>query len=491
MSKPGKLNPESFMKTCFKKRLLMPALIIGLGLILTGRAVAQTNTILHKFTGSNGANPHAGLILSGNTLYGTTSQGGSLAPGTVFRIDTDGMNFTNLYNFKEEGDDDGILTNSDGDEPLAGLILSGNTLYGTGSSGGTSGDGTVFNINTDGSSFTNMHNFTGSDGFGPEAGLIISGNTLYGTAFAGGSGGKGTVFAINTDGSGFTNLYNFTATDPVTGTNSDGAFPQAGLIISGNTLYGTTTSGGTNGEGTVFAINTNGMGFRNLYSFTTTDPPIGTNSDGANPQAGLILSGNTLYGTASGGGIAGKGTVFAINTDGSGFTNLYSFTATDPDTGTNSDGANPVAGLILSGNTLYGTATSGGSSGNGTVFAIHTDGTGFTNLYSFNGGGIGDGSFPLAGLILSGSTLYGTTDLGGSSGNGTVFSLSVTLPSAPQLTIMLSGTNVILTWPTNVTGFTLQTATNLVSPVVWIPVSGQNAVTNPVSGKQMFYRLSQ
>jgi uncharacterized repeat protein (TIGR03803 family) len=375
MSKPGKLNPESFMKTCFKKRLLMPALIIGLGLILTGRAVAQTNTILHKFTGSNGANPHAGLILSGNTLYGTTSQGGSLAPGTVFRIDTDGMNFTNLYNFKEEGDDDGILTNSDGDEPLAGLILSGNTLYGTGSSGGTSGDGTVFNINTDGSSFTNMHNFTGSDGFGPEAGLIISGNTLYGTAFAGGSGGKGTVFAINTDGSGFTNL--------------------------------------------------------------------------------------------------------------------YSFTATDPDTGTNSDGANPVAGLILSGNTLYGTATSGGSSGNGTVFAIHTDGTGFTNLYSFNGGGIGDGSFPLAGLILSGSTLYGTTDLGGSSGNGTVFSLSVTLPSAPQLTIMLSGTNVILTWPTNVTGFTLQTATNLVSPVVWIPVSGQNAVTNPVSGKQMFYRLSQ
>ena len=137
---------------------------------------------------------------------------------------------------------------------------------------------------------------------------------------------------------------------------------------------------------------------------------------------------------------------------------------------TNSDGANPFAGLILSGNTLYGTAEGGGSSGNGTVFAVNTDGTGFTNLHSFTAPRCchryrnSDGANPHAGLILSGNTLYGTAYDGGSSGNGTVFSLS--LPP-PQLTIIPSGANVILTWPTNATGFTLQSTTNLVSPAVW------------------------
>jgi formylglycine-generating enzyme required for sulfatase activity len=110
----------------------------------------------------------------------------------------------------------------------------------------------------------------------------------------------------------------------------------------------------------------------------------------------------------------------------------------------------------------------------------------------------------LGGLILSGNTLYGT-EAGGFLGfydnlsGGTVFSLSF----APQLTIALSGTNVILTWPTNVvvfnySGYTLQSTTNLVSPVVWTTVSptpvvvnGQNTVTNPISRTQQFYRLSQ
>src|ERR1035437_3499689 len=219
-------------------------------------------------------------------------------------------------------------------------------------------------------------------------------------------------------------------------------------------------------------------------------------SDGAYPYGGLILSGNILYGTAYGGGSSGNGTVFAVSTDGTGFANLHSFTATS--NYTNSDGASPYAGLILSGSTLYGTAFQGGSSGDGTVFAVHTDGTGFTTLYSFtalNNSTNSDGANPDGGLILSGNTLYGTAGYGGSSGYGTVFSLS--LPPPPQLTIIPSGANVILTWPTNAAGFTLQSTTNLVSPTVWITnspapvvVNGQYAVTNPVSGTKKFYRLS-
>src|SRR5882762_4166107 len=158
--------------------------------------------------------------------------------------------------------------------------------------------------------------------------------------------------------------------------------------------------------------------FTTLYRFTDLDTNY-FNSDGAGPH-GLFLSSNTLYGTASGGGSSGNGTVFAVNTDGSGFTNLYGFTG-------GNDGGAPTAGLILSGNTLYGTTTAGGGSGNGTVFAVNTDGSGFANLYRFTGGN--DGGAPNAGLILSGNTLYGTAAGGGGSGNGTVFSQILTPPA--------------------------------------------------------------
>ena len=468
------------MKTYTKNLFRLPALIAGLGLIPVDRVTAQTFTTLHKFTSvsgpsatnSDGFDPVAGLILSGNTLYGTASRGGSSGYGTVFKINTDGTGFTTLHSFT--GFPNG--TNSDGAYPVAELILSDDTLYWTANRGGSSGNGTVFRVNTDGAGFTNLHSFAyDSDGSEPVGGLLLSANTLYGTAVFGGSG-AGTVFAVNTDGTGFTNLHSFTG-------GSDGGSPAAGLISSGNTLYGTAGRGGNSGYGTVFAVNTNGTDFTNLYSFTVGSGNIFssyTNSDGVNPR-GLILLGNTLYGTASAGGSSGAGTVFAVNTGGTGFTNLHSFTG-------GSDGAKPYAGLILSGNALYGTA-------GGTVFAINTDGTGLTTLHSFNN----DGGTPTARLILSGNTLYGTTRDEGSSMGGTVFSLSF----APQLAISLSGANVVLTWPTHVagfdyTGFTLQFTTNLVSPAFWCPVSpaplvinGQNTVTNRISGTQQYYRLSQ
>jgi uncharacterized repeat protein (TIGR03803 family) len=347
--------------------------------------------------------------------------------------------------------------------------------------------------------FTTLHSFTpttppstGSDGGAPWAGLILSGNTLYGTTVSGGSSYRGTVFAVNTDGSAFTILYSFTGFD-------DGAQPYAGLILSGNTLYGTASGGGSSGSGTVFAVNTNGTGFTTLHSFTAASGsyPHYVNSDGVDPEGVLILSGNTLYGTARQGGSSGCGTVFAVNTDGTSFTTLYSFTG-------NNDivMVGPYAGLILSSNTLYGTANGGGSSSNGTVFAVNTNGTGFTNLHSFTktSGSLStnsDGAYPGAGLILSGNTLYGMARRGGSSGYGTVFSLSLPTPP-PQLTIIPSGANVILAWPTNAAVFTLQSTTNLGSSAVWttnspapVVVNGQNTVTNPISGAQQFYRLSQ
>src|SRR5260221_730441 len=167
-------------------RLLLPALTVALGLVMTSQVTAQTFTNLYGFTGGNdGGAPYAGLILSGNTLYGTATAGGSSGNGTVFAVNTDGSGFTNLY---------GFTGGNDGGAPSAGLILSGNTLYGTTTAGGGSGNGTVFAVNTDGSGFANLYRFTGgNDGGDPYAGLILSGNILYGTTTAGGSSGKGTV----------------------------------------------------------------------------------------------------------------------------------------------------------------------------------------------------------------------------------------------------------------------------------------------------------
>jgi len=145
---------------------------------------------------------------------------------------------------------------------------------------------------------------------------------------------------------------------------------------------------------------------------------------------------------------------------------------------------------------LYGTANGGGSSGNGTVFKLNTDGTAFTTLHSFSGSN--DGAIPEAGLILWDQTLFGTAAYGGSARWGTVLSLSF----LPQLTINPLRKNLILTWPTNYagfdySGFTLQSTTNLSFPV-WTHqspspcfVNGQYTVTNPISGTQQFYRLSQ
>src|SRR6266478_4061297 len=186
---------------------------------------------------------------------------------------------------------------------------------------------------------------------------------------------------------------------------------------------------------------------------------IAINSEGANPNAGLILSNNTLYGTAADGGSSGAGTIFAVNTDGTGFRILHDFTG-------GSDGASPCDGLLLSGNTLYGTAYSGGSSGNGTLFGVNTDGAGFTNLYSFTGlnydpssGGYtnSDGANPIGGLILTNKTLYGTARFGGSSGKGTVFSRSFNLNHAPLALATVSplfaipqgGTNRFILSPNN------------------------------------------
>jgi uncharacterized repeat protein (TIGR03803 family) len=460
------------MRKHIKNLFLSPGLMAGLSVMLAGQVVAQAQSysVLHTFGGANGAYPRSSLVLSGHTLYGTASEGGTYGGlggeaingnGTVFKVNTDGTGFTNLYLFTAPNPLNG--KNGDGSEPFAGLILSGNTLYGTTVLAGTNGEGTVFAIKTDGTGFNTLYDCTG----GVNALYGLSGNMLYGAI-------NGGVSEINTNGTNFMTIYG------LGGVDGPGL---TGLILSGSKLYGIVEMGGI-GYGAVFAVNTNSTGYTNLYNFTD-------GNDGAYPTA-LILSGNTLFGVAKNGGPNGGGTVFTISTDGLGFTNLYSFSEPQSNSQalTNSDGFNPT-GLILSGNTLYGTANAGGTNGYGTVFAVNTNGTGFVTLHHFTGT---DGAGPWFGAspILSNNTLYGTTSgivYNGSwdgltlYGQETVFALSI---GPIPVSIQTSSNTLVLNWGNP--AFLLQAATNISG--VYTNVPGANSpYTNTIIGSKKFFRL--
>jgi uncharacterized repeat protein (TIGR03803 family) len=491
------------MKTSGSVVLLL-ALATNLSLT-AARVTAQTFNRLHTFTSTSGPNatnmdgasPSAALVLSGDVLYGTTVYGGTSGRGAVFAIKMNGADLTTLHSF---------TGGNDGANPYAELIVSNNTLYGTTTSGGGSGAGTIFSLDKNGAAFTTLHAFTAtvndsfnfytnSDGAHPSAGVLLSDNVLYGSTDEGGTSGRGTVFALNSNGTGFATLHSFTS-------GSGGTYSSAGLRLLGNTLYGTDYR--SLGNGTVFAISTDGAIFTNHYAFSAGNlngNGVLTNSDGANPHSKLILSGNTLYGTTEHGGQWGNGTVFAINNDGTGFINLHSFSAGGYNRFglyTNSDGITPSAGLILSGANLYGTAAVGGSSGHGTVFMLKTDGTGFTNLYNFTATPPypqqqtnSDGANPYGSLLLSSNSLYGTASSGGSAGNGTIFKLSFT----PRLAILTSRTNVVLTWPSNAAGFDysgykLQSAPAVSGAFTNIP-GATSPYVQPVGSTPQFFRLSQ
>jgi uncharacterized repeat protein (TIGR03803 family) len=382
------------------------------------------------------------------------------------------------------------------------VLLSGNILYGTTRTGGTFGNGTVYAVNTNGSGYTVLHHFaagtgivypiTNSTGAYPMHGLVLSGNRLFGTTTVGGPSAGGTLFALNTDGTGFTNLHHFSPTSGSPGTNSDGATPYCTLLLSGNTLYGSTLNGGPFGVGTIFAVNTNGSDFRTLYAFHWIP-------DGGLPRGNLSLVGERLYGAAGGGGPMGNGIVFALNTDGTGFTNLFSFTEVLGPNFTNKFGANQFGGVVFHNNRLYLATPGGGSGGRGTILSMNTNGTDRWLLHSFTtptgpSGTNYDGSRPRCTLALSGNTLYGTSESGGEFGAGTVYSVSWGA-EGPQLAIISSADNVVLTWP-QAGAFNLQSSTNLALPNSWsnvnqVPItnSGQISVTVPATAPVKLFRL--
>jgi len=357
------------------------------------------------------------------------------------------------------------------------LFLNSNTLYGTTYYGGSSSNGTVFKVNTDGSGYTLLKSFsalsnqpyqtqTNSDGAWPQAGLVLSNGILYGTTMNGGFYGGGTVFKIQTDGLGFGVLKHFPWQGGAVSTNT--SHPQADLVLVGNTLYGTSYYGGTSNTGTIFKLNTDGNGYAVLKSFSGNPQNIYLPSDGAMPYAGLLFDNGNLYGTTEGGGTLGYGTVFSISTNGSNYTVLKSFPGNG--TGSNYDGMLPVSGLVCHNGILYGTTQSGGTNTFGTVFSVSTNGGGYTVLKTF--AGYPDGAIPESALTLSGNTLYGTTLYGGTGNNGTLF----------KINLDGTGYSILKNFPPNISGTNIDGGLNYVATAGLTLSGGVFYSTAPIGG---------
>jgi uncharacterized repeat protein (TIGR03803 family) len=400
------------------------ATVLVLAVLTTQSAQAQVFTVLASFDGTNGVSPAAGLVQATNgKLYGTAAGGGVNSGGNVFEVTTSGT-LTPLYSFCSQANC------ADGKSPQAGLVQATNgKLYGTTVVGGANSEGTVFEISPSG--LTTLYSFCTqvdcTDGAVPAAGLVQDTNgDLYGTTTDGGANNQGTVFKITPAGA-LTTLYSFCALPSC----RDGAAPSAGLVQATNgDLYGTTSLGGVHKGGLVFKITPAGK-LTTFYNFCS----LPSCSDGEEPLAGLIQGSNgDLYGTTSTDGVTGGGSVYEITLSGK-LTTLYRFCSL-PNC---ADGADPTAGLIQAtdGN-FYGTTLRWGANEYGTVFEITPAGN-LTTLYSFCAlSSCSDGQSPGAGLIQdTNGTFYGTTESGGaiSSGScsdlvggcGTVFSLSVGL----------------------------------------------------------------
>jgi uncharacterized repeat protein (TIGR03803 family) len=377
-----------------------------------------TLTTLESFTGTgtDGASPGYGSLLmdANGNLFGTTLSGGTNGGGTVFEL----VNTGSGYTYQTLAAFDGASTSS-GNSPFAGLTMdSSGNLFGVTEGGGSAGSGTVFELVNTGSGYSQpltLATFTGPNGADPTGTLVADANgNLFGTTQSGGLNGQGAVFEMVHSASGYSQpqvVYSFNV--------NDGAAPTGPLIADANgDLFGTTAQGGPGGQGTVFELTPGASGYT-LHTLETFD-----GSNGSYLYAGLTADAQgDLFGTTYSGGANSSGTVFELVHSGSG----YTF-----ETIANLD-YNVTGGYVIGGVTVdaqgdvYGTTEAGGANGFGTVFELVHGALGYSlpvELYSFGGA---DGAMPEAGLLLDANgNLLGTTSGGGAANMGTVFELNPT-----------------------------------------------------------------
>ena len=376
-------------------------------------AMAATETVIYSFPNSGTGYPLGTLTFANGSLYGTGSGDEKTADGGVFKLTNKG----GIWKEKTLVTFDG----ANGSTPFTGPIRGPDgAFFGTTWTGDAYNGGNVYAVQKAGGKWvsTTVWAFGGTKGDGtqPYSDLVVdkSGN-LYGTTFAGGAANAGTVFELSKVNGVWTESVLLSFTGKETGWE-----PYAGLLLDGSgALFGTTIYGGDNGgDGTVFTLYRSGGVWKEkvLYGFS--------GADGYEPMGTLIRDKNgALYGTTEYGGAPDTGVAFMLSPSGGKWTEtvLHVF---DWQTG---DGFYPIAGLHWApSGSLYGTTSSGGNPGNGTVFELTQSGGAWneTILHRF-GHKKGDGGLLQGGITLDkDGALYGTTFGGGKYNYGTVWKVT-------------------------------------------------------------------
>ncbi|OLY91233.1 Por secretion system C-terminal sorting domain-containing protein [Cnuella takakiae] len=361
------------------------------GSIFKMDAGGNTSVVKRLTWATDGGRPYGSLVLgSDGLLYGMNKEGGQLGNGTIFKVNTSGTTYTVLAHLSGW---------SAGAEPKGQLAIGKDSAYfGVGEAGGSFNNGTVYKIC--GGTTTVLKSFNRNlDGGKPVGGLVRAhDNNLYGVTTEGGANSGGTIFRISPSGS-------FGVVRHLKGT-TDGASVKMGLTLGADSaLYGIATSGGTNGAGTIFRITTGGA-FSVLRHFLYT-------TDGSPAETGLTLAKDGyFYGLTN-------SKFFRISKDGKTFNLLGSYSYS-------TEGSEPYGKLIQStDNNFYGTFRTGGTNTRGVIFRVTPNGV-FTKLRSLTEAT--DGAYPKAGLVrgVSDTAFFGITTQGGTKKGGTIFRITRT-----------------------------------------------------------------
>lgn len=365
----------------------------GHGTIYKVSTTGTVTILKHLNMAVDGGYPKGSLLLAkdGN-FYGTVSNGSVNNGGAIFKLTPAGV-----YTIVRS-----LSVNTDGGRP-AGKIIQGtdNNFYGVNYAGGTYGYGTIFKLTTAGV-YTVLKHFNYTPDGGNSYGSVIQAKdgNLYGMTYWGGSKGSGTIFKITTAGV-FTVLRHLTSL-------TDGASARGDLVQgTDGFLYGVTSGGGANYNGTIFKISTSG-------TFTVLKALTG-GTEGGNPTGSLIqATDGSFYGlnTNASGGF--NGSIFKITSTGT-LTVLKKFTLA-------TEGGYPAGSLFQNTDgALYGLTTQGGQNFSGTLFKITTAGV-FSVISHFNGAHHGYTPYE---QLTSGkdSALYGVTNKGGLYNYGTIFKM--------------------------------------------------------------------
>ena len=424
MSSPSSVSRSGICQFMISLALFAAAMLFVVAAV--DPASAQTFITIHKFTSSpDGSSPFGGLVAdSQGNYYGTTQFGGTSNNGTVFELSppaVGGGHWTESVIWSFAG-------HSDGASPSYQLLIDAKgNLYGETQYGGNACScGTVFALlppKTTGGPWTKLvlYASSGSGGYISDALTVDRSGTMYGTQYLGGTYSSGQAFKVApATGGGFTGTVLYNF--GVTGTDSKEPYGPLTLDSNGN-LYGVSNIGGTNDLGTVFRLTPPAGGGGNWTNAVLYSFP-GAGA-GCNPGGNIILDqSGRLYGQATScGGNADRGVIFRLSPP----TGSGPWTESVLHTFSSADGGGPYPSLILDAktNVFYGTSFWGG--GYGVVFQLKPPAGGagtWIERVIHTSTGLSDGDGPLGPMVWDANgVLYGTAYYGAAVGHGTAFSI--------------------------------------------------------------------